>query len=186
MSKVKSGGGIENELKYVLDLEGIDKVLTHAEKTIEIKQGYLLQSPGKSARIRESISTTISYEFTFKQKISPGVCVELDNSLTKEMFLKLSGFANCWVNKTRVNIQGWDIDIFRDQYRTPYFLMAEYEMPEKQKLPEQVLPLVREFLIYPVPRGDCRFSSKKLSDKKYSKKLLKKIYSDKINRETFK
>ncbi len=177
MSKPKVGGGIENELKYVLDLSGVSRVLLAADKIIEIKQGYLLRTPGKSARIRESIySDHTSYEFTFKQKIAPGIAVELDNSLSTEMYNKLSSHAVGWVRKTRAVISGWDVDIFRDSYDgKPYFLMAEIEMPENQKIPNALLPVVRDLLVHPVDRGDCRFSSRKLGDIKYAKKLLKKI-----------
>jgi len=176
MSKSKTGGGIENELKYVLDLGGAKKVLDSADKLIEIRQAYLFRSAGKSARIRESkVNGQINYEFTFKQKIAPGISVELDNQISQEMFSRLSIHAVGWLRKTRAVISGWDIDVFRDQLGTPYFLMAEIEMPENQKFPNAVLPLVGELLMYSVTRGDGRFSSRKLGNIKYAKKLMRKI-----------
>jgi CYTH domain-containing protein len=176
MSKSKNGGGIENELKYVLDLSGVGRVLESAHKIIEIRQGYLLQGIGNSARIRQSsTSEGTTYEFTFKQKIKPGVCIELDNHLSKEMYQRLVPNAFAWVMKTRVVVDGWDIDIFRDSYGQPYFLMAEIEMPENQEVPKSLIPVVRDFLVYSVTRGDGRFSSRKMGNIKYAKKILRKI-----------
>lgn len=164
---------VENEVKFVLDLKASPIVKAQADKLLRIRQGYL--SCG-SARIRESVENNQPhYQFTYKQKVSPGVAIEIEKDLNKETFDRLSRHAKNWLSKIRAKIDGWDIDTFVDPVGTPYFCLAEIELPEHKKRPDELLEVVRSFLLLEVPRGDSRFSSKKLSDRPYAQNLYRKL-----------
>lgn len=163
---------IENEVKFALDLEAVDTIrsLTSLQ---HIRQGYLQCG---AARIRETREDNrIRHQFTYKQKVSPGVAIEIERDIPKETWDRLVPHAKNWLNKSRAKHQGWDIDIFVDPIGMPYFCLAEIELPENQKRPNELIEVVRSFLLFEVPRGDGRFSSKKLSDRPYAQRLYRKL-----------
>lgn len=51
--------------------------------------------------------------------------------------------------------------------------IAEIELPENKKEPDEIPEIIKKNLIYEVPLTDSRFSNKLLGDPKYAIELLK-------------
>ena len=160
---------IENEVKYVLNL---DCPIDNAKRSI-IYQGY----DSNGARVRNQDE---KYTFNYKMKNETFI-EEFEIIISKEEFDRCYEHCVVKLKKIRFTIKDefsntWDIDFFYSGDEC-YFAMAECEMsnPYKQ-YPDKILPIVEEYCLYAVPRDDTRkFSSRKISDVDYAKKMMKDI-----------
>lgn len=161
---------IENEVKYVLSLDCPE---LYGEKKKIIQQGY----DNNGARLRKENNT---YSFNYKMKVDDFI-EEFEMDISKEEFER--GYTHCVnkLTKTRYTVKDeykntWDIDFFYSGDKL-YFAMAECEMADPtQEYPEKVIPIIEQYCIFRVPRTETRkFSSKKLSDVEYAKKMLETI-----------
>lgn len=165
---------IENEKKYIMNFHCESIVSNNSTKKTNIEQGYLVRKDGLTVRIRKSTDKyDTHYCFTLKQRVDNKI-VEIENEISKKDFNLLATKASAWVQKDRYYLDGnWVVDFFRN--KELYFVMAEIEMPEDVEEPDFIHPIVAQNLIYAVKKEDSRFSSKKLSDMEYAKKLLKEV-----------
>jgi CYTH domain-containing protein len=80
------------------------------------------------------------------------------------------------LKKIRYNIKTkegvWEVDYFKDNGEN-YFCLAEFEMPENKKEPKTIPEIIKKHMLFKVSEFDKRFSSRKIADIKYAKKLLK-------------
>jgi len=178
----------ENELKYLLHIDSEPQFEELARGTRHIRQGYLGFSKGMSLRIRETLWETDErdsdrYELTFKQKIKSRV-IEIEKKLDSRDFEDLWNIAINRLEKIRYDLHveddlgvshHWEVDAFKDHNHKTYIIVAEHEMPEDMDKPEFVPAIIKENLVYAVPRSDDRFASKKIADVKYAKKLYEKM-----------
>lgn len=166
---------IENERKIVLSLsDGLEKKMYKmADCILFIEQGYLVRNKGLTLRIRKQRDEDkIKYIFTMKKKVGKKV-IEIETKISEKDYKILSGEASGWVEKTRYVVGDWEVDFFKKI--NTYFVMAEIELDEDVEEPEYLPHFIEENMIYKVPRDDYRFSSKKLSNIEYAKKILEKI-----------
>jgi CYTH domain-containing protein len=167
---------IENEKKYVLRLETPEKKFHDAADLIEdIEQLYLVVSKRRSLRIRKTLAyknkwCEFRYTLTFKQDVGKKT-VEIETKLDQDDYRLLSRSAELKLRKWRYRLGDWEVDFFKSDNQT-YFVQAEIEMPVGQKKPNVIHPLVQENLVYAVKRGDGRFSSKKLGDFNYARRIM--------------
>lgn len=166
---------IENERKYVLNLQTSENDVKIVSDCIEhIEQSYLVSGKKQSLRIRKSIvGKNIIYKMTFKQTVAKKT-VEVETLISQKDYDMLYETSTSRLKKTRYRVGEWEIDFFKFKGEV-YFVQAEIEMPEDKKKPDKIIEIVSKNLLYAVKRSDCRFSSRKLSDPKYSKKLLETI-----------
>ena len=160
---------IENEVKYILDL---NCSFDDAKKSI-IYQGY----DKNGARVRNQNG---KYTFNYKMK-NQDFIEEFEMNITQEEFDRCYEYCVEKLKKIRFTIKDeylntWDIDFFYSREEL-YFAMAECEMNDPYKqYPDKILPIVEENCLYAVPRSETRkFSSRKLSDVEYAKKMLESI-----------
>jgi CYTH domain-containing protein len=169
----------ENELKYLLQADSENKFRksTCLSGIRHIRQGYLGFSKGMSLRIRETNDER--YELTFKQKVNNRV-VEIEKKINARDFEDLWSVSVNRLEKIRYDmrfldknsqVHMWEVDAFKDHDHNTYMMLAEHEMPEGVEEPNYIPSLIRETLVYAVPRIDDRFASKKIADVKYAKKL---------------
>lgn len=166
---------IENERKIVLQL-GLENDIPYiADKKFNIQQGYLLKNGGGlSVRIRQStLDDKTKRYLTVKQKIDKRI-VEIEKKIDIKDYEMLASLAVCWVNKIRYLVNDWEIDFFKRGEET-YFAMAEIELPEDVEEPEFIPYFIQDYLLYIVPQNDCRFSSKKLANYDYTRKLIEEL-----------
>jgi len=176
---------IENERKYVLRLNTSEKKISEASDFMEdIEQVYIMVGKKQSARIRlirlfrPDNWVEFKYTFTYKQDVGKKT-VEVETPLDPQDYLMLKKDAILKFRKRRYKIGGWEIDFFIDgapgEICKTYFVQAEIELPEHRRKPKEIHPLVKENLLHAVKRGDGRFSSKKLGDMKYARRLLQSL-----------
>lgn len=150
----------------------------------DIEQSYLICVKKQSARIRKSQASypdgtsKSTFTFTFKQDIG-NKTIEVETEIISQDYLLLKQGALLTFTKVRYDIDDWEIDYFKFNGKT-YFVQAEIELPEDCHKPKTIHPLVQKHLLHVVKRGDGRFSSKKLGDVKYAKKLLQTLLMEKV------
>lgn len=189
----------ENEKKFLLTLECEPKIKAHAELTgsmsWEISQGYL-STEATTVRLRHVINKPLgelyykkfrhpSYQnnerwwLTIKRFVNDR-CVEIENPIEQRDFSDLWTVATDKLIKTRYKIYDetvsdgqncWEIDFFRDQENSLYFVMAEIELPEGMAMPDKIPDFIWENLIYTVPLNDHRFMNTHLGDREYAVNL---------------
>lgn len=169
----------ENELKFLLNVECENEIEKNSISQKDIRQGYLVFSKGVSLRIRETFSSKDhrpKFELTFKQKVGNRV-IEIEKDIDHRDFNDLWEVSINKLEKIRYNIAHeenyWEVDAFKDHNHETYIIVAEHEMPEGKLYPESIPAIINDNLLYAVPLDDYRFSSKKLANLKYSKKLYK-------------
>jgi len=168
----------ENELKYVIATD-TEKQFAAVARPLHIWQGYPTAVRGMTVRIRRvNDGNKDCYLFTYKNNVGSRV-VEIETPIDLRDFNDL--WNQCLVRMEKVRYKygnpykGWEVDFFKDHHNHTYFAMAECEMPEGQKQPNYIPTLVQQHLIYAVPAGDERFSSKMIADPRYAKKLLEEV-----------
>jgi hypothetical protein len=136
----------------------------------------LCRAKGLTVRLRKQRNKKkYWYVMTVKTRVKADRVVEIEKSISEEDFDEMRSQASGWVTKTRYVVGLWEIDFFKNEKDETYFIMAEIELPDGVKKPSKVPALVTENLLYEVPIEDVRFSSKKLSDIDYARKLLDEI-----------
>lgn len=172
----------ENEKKFVLDISCSEKFLKLKKcKLLDVRQGYLMTGKGMSLRFRSVINkkkNKNSYFMTFKCNEGSRI-VEIEKKIDERDFNDM--WKNCMnkVYKTRIVLQGWEIDFFKDHDGNDYFVMAEFEMPEGQEKPENIPLFISQNLVFEVPLNDTRFSSKMISDVRHAKDLYNTLTKEK-------
>jgi hypothetical protein len=129
-------------------------------------------------RIREKCADcgTKSFSMTYKKNVGLRI-VEVETPIEERDFQDLWEVSKERLIKSRYDLNGWEYDFFLKSMK-PYFLLVEHEMPEGQVAPDTLPELVQKHLIFEVPLGDIRFSSRKLSDPAYAKDLYKTVLKD--------
>jgi len=130
--------GIEIERKFLIDFKKIESY----DKKIEIKQGYILNSPEKVVRIR--VADTHAF-LTIKGKNNGASRPEFEYEIPYDDAIELLKFANDnIIEKTRyilkINNDTWEIDKFHG--KNEGLVVAEIEIPSedyKIELPKWVL-----------------------------------------------
>jgi len=169
---------IENELKFVLKPE-IEKYLGDLPKW-KILQAYLPSPKDIAYRIRKSICKDrgIFNRLTIKYRNEDGTNTEFEFPIHSENdFVKLLSKATQSLTKNRFLLKtedhNWEIDVFHDN--TSYFWMAEVELPVGQAKPASIPSLIGDHLVYEVLLTDSRFSSRKISNVAYARKLFTEV-----------
>ena len=187
---------VENELKFVLNLEAEHFFKPRALRMHRIKQGYLSFSDSvflQSTRIRSKNTLSpglgwdkFEFTFTYKQEVYKEI-IEIEKTIEKEDFDKLWSLDKfrCFnkLIKTRFDCYFdsflWEIDAFQDETGETYFLMAEHEMPAGQEKPLNIPSIIFDNLVFQVPREDARFSSKNLAEIDPAKQLYSELIGKK-------
>jgi CYTH domain-containing protein len=162
---------IENELKYVLSNgDDLETCLSRTMIPQRLEQAYL----GTSARIRRIDGGNCL--FTYKHRLADASSVEIESPIDQQSFSLLLQDCGRSLRKHRYKLRDgavlWDVDFFKSNADgTNYFAMAEAEMPAGMLQPSGIHPLIREHLLFAVPRHDRRFSSFRLTDEAYARSL---------------
>jgi CYTH domain-containing protein len=162
---------IENEVKYVLcNGDDLESSLSRTMVPQRLEQAYL----DGSARIRRIDEEACV--FTYKHRLEDGSSIEIESPIDARSFDLLRRECSNSLRKHRFKLRDgpilWDVDFFKSGTDgTSYFAIAEAEMPVGMIRPASVHPLVREHLLFAVPRHDRRFSSFRLTDEVYARSL---------------
>lgn len=164
---------IENERKYLLNINSLDEISNISSTKLEIKQGYL----SKEARIRQVNDEITSFYFTYKQLIDNNL-IEVETEISEKDFLTLwkSISKKHKLEKIRYKIDQCEIDYFYNNGKV-YFAMAEIELPENQEEPTAIPDFIKKHVIHNVAKHDIRFCNANLTLKK-SKKLYKEFKNE--------
>jgi predicted CopG family antitoxin len=168
----------ENEVKVVLscgDPEAALVELKGRNRFSHVIQGYLERGE-TTCRVR-FISTSDGARFhklTVKREVNKRL-IEIETEIDERDFNDLWTVCKGKIHKVRVYVEDWEIDFFLDQEGVIYFVLAEHEMPEGQEDPTSLTGFVRDHLLYEVPRGDKRFSNRKLGKVKYARELFQEL-----------
>jgi len=168
----------EHEFKFVLNLEGEDEIAAACDKWEPIRQGYLYVAKGVSHRVRASGTSKPKYTMTFK-KNTKGRTVEVETDLDARDFNDLWPDTIQRLHKVRHYLRHrhwvYEIDSFKDYLNRTYFLMAELEMPEGHKPPENLPAVLTKHLLLRVPLTSCQFASKLIADPRYATDLYQRL-----------
>ncbi len=108
-----------------------------------------------------------------------GKIVEIETYIGEDDFRRLWTLRQESLQKVRYSWPdgrfGWDVDFFKSQDGTTYFAMAEVEMPDGDVQPPPLPPRLAPHVLYPVPNGDPRFSSKRLASRPHAEALMKEF-----------
>ena len=163
---------IENELKYVLsDGDALEARLAGKMAPQRIEQAYL----AAGTRIRRLDGECCM--FTYKHRLPDGTSVEIETAIEARFFDLLERDCQRRLRKHRYKLPAgavrWDIDFFKSPADgSTYAAVAEAEMPVGMARPAEIHPALSRHMLFPVPRGDRRFSSFLLSDEGYARGLL--------------
>jgi CYTH domain-containing protein len=170
---------IENERKFVLLDDGkLESQLAHVPGVTKsfLRQAYLDVS-GMRIRSLESDGQK-RYVFTYKREID-GQVVEIETDIGVADFERLWSQRRETLQKARYSWDDgrfhWDVDFFKTGEGRTYFAQAEVEMPEQDRTPPPLPPLLAGHLLATAPAGDPRFTSKRLADPAHAERLLADI-----------
>jgi CYTH domain-containing protein len=170
---------IENEWKFVLENDGeLEPRLAQAPGVTRglIVQAYL-DTPGVRLRVVE-LGGKRHHIFTYKRPID-GEVVEIETYISADDFQRLWKLRKETLQKVRYSWPdghfGWDVDFFKAADGSTYFAMAEVEMPAGDLRPPPPPPRLAPHVIFAVPYGDSRFTSKRLADRAHAEALLAEI-----------
>jgi CYTH domain-containing protein len=185
---------IEKERKFVIRVDSEEEISKLARCKKLIKQGYLCSANGTTVRIRSEDAK--NFILTVKSKVH-GYCIEMETGIAwKDFNLLWFGPTTNKLTKYRYVIPfvpdvakdrgattstcKWEVDYFKDEENNNYIAVAEYEYSEfasfdfwMPKLPDWI----ERNLLYAVPEGDNKWSSKNLADKETALELLESINS---------
>jgi CYTH domain-containing protein len=170
---------IENERKFVLDDDGrLEQQLAAAPGVTRslLRQAYLDVS---GLRIRSiEAADTKRHVFTYKRLID-GQVVEIETDISPADFERLWSQRRENLQKARYSWNDerfhWDVDFFKTTDGRTYFAQAEVEMPEQDREPPPLPPLLAGHLLAMAPAGDPRFTSKRLANQAHAEKLMADI-----------
>jgi CYTH domain-containing protein len=170
---------IENERKFILDDDGrLEMRLAQAPGVTRsiVVQAYL-EAPGLRLRAIDSDGRT-RHIFSYKREIE-GKVVEIETDIDPADFRRLWMVRRETLQKVRYSWPDgrfhWDVDFFKTSEGRTYFAMAEVEMPEGDTLPPEVPPRLSANLLGVAPRGDPRFTSKRLANHEHAERILAEI-----------
>lgn len=185
---------VENELKYILRLD--DDLQYQARESglpYKIEQGYVLKENGVSIRLRKVLEGRTGYthhymQTKFKRKAGKKGVIEISSEISPSDFEELWSMTQGRVSKIRYTIPGsydeggelkevWEVDFFKcpESGRT-YLIVAEIEYSEHRDAPLTPKPqFIEENIVYSVPRGDGRFSNRKLGNTEYATQLYESL-----------
>ena len=170
---------IENERKFVLEDDGtLETRLAQAPGVTRnlLRQAYLDVS-GLRIRAVEADGTK-RHVFTYKRDVD-GQVVEIETDISAADFDRLWSQRRETLQKLRYSWTDgrfhWDVDFFKTDEGRTYFAQAEVEMPEQDKEPPPLPPLLAGHVLAMAPAGDPRFASKRLADRAHAEKLLADI-----------
>ncbi len=172
---------IENERKFVLkddgDLEA--RLATRAGVTRSyLRQAYLDVSGMRIRSVQEG--GAMRYVFTYKRPVD-GQIVEIETEISAVDFERLWSQRRETLQKLRYSWTDapfhWDVDFFKTDGDSTYFVQAEVEMPEGQVEPPPLPPDLADHLLGIAPAGDPRFASKRLASQAHAEQLLADITS---------
>jgi len=170
---------IENERKFVLLDDGrLEQQLAHALGVTKsfLRQAYLDVS-GMRIRSLEADGRK-RYVFTYKREVD-GQVVEIETDINVEDFDRLWSQRRETLQKARYSWTDgrfhWDVDFFKTAEGRTYFAQAEVEMPEDDRPPPPLPPLLAGHLLATAPAGDPRFTSKRLADQAHAERLLTEL-----------
>ena len=168
---------VENEVKYILKLDGLYNFVDNYWSASMITQYYL----PNGIRIRStSIEENISYTINTKKLRPDYSFMELEYPIDKEVYELLhSQQATIGLTKIRytklVNDELWSIDFLLNQENL-YFVIAECEMPETRIIPNNIPAIVLNNLVYAVSRREqADYSNYCLANISYATNLLERI-----------
>lgn len=171
---------IENERKFVL--EATDGTLeARLGSTPDVKRSYLrqayLEAPGLRIRAIEAVDGT-RHIFGYKRTVEDQI-VEIETEISRTDFERLWTLRCETLQKARYAWADgrfhWDVDFFKTDRGETYFAMAEVEMPETETVPPTLPAVLAPHLLLLAPRGDPRFTSKRLADSPHAERLLADI-----------
>lgn len=168
---------IENERKFVLDdISGALEARLAAGPGVTrlfLRQAYL-EASGLRIRLIEGTAGT-RHIFSFKREVE-GQMVEIETDISKVDFDRLWKIRRETLQKARYSWPDghfhWDVDFFKTDDGRTYFALAEVEMPEDATTPPPPPPSLAPHVLLLAPRGDPRFTSKRLSDQGHAERLL--------------
>lgn len=170
---------IENERKFVLENDGrLEPRLAQAPGVTRglIVQAYL-ESPGVRLRVVE-LAGRRHHIFGYKRPVD-GKTVEIETYISENDFRRLWTLRKETLQKVRYSWPdgrfGWDVDFFKRTDGSTYFVMAEVEMPEIDSVPPPLPPRLAPHVLFSVPFGDARFTSKRLANRQNAESLLAEI-----------
>jgi CYTH domain-containing protein len=170
---------IENERKFVLLDDGkLEQQLAHAPGVTKsfLRQAYLDVS-GMRIRSLEADGRK-RYVFTYKREVD-GQVVEIETDINVEDFDRLWSQRRETLQKARYSWNDdrfhWEVELFKTAEGRTYFAQAEVEMPEDDKAPPPLPPLLAGHLLATAPAGDPRFTSKRLADQAHAERLLAEL-----------
>lgn len=165
----------ENEIKIVLSGYAELETLLTPFGWEDITQGYL--NPGNRVRRITDPNGQDAYVFTFKQRMANGHNLEIESSISADLFEEAWPYTIERLTKRRITIEHhdlkWDIDFYR--WKQPYFVLAEVEMPPHMERPATILPYLQKYLVYEVPRDDGRFAARRLADETHVLVVAKEL-----------
>jgi len=167
---------IENERKFVLTNDGqLEPLLAQAPGVTRglIVQAYL-ETPGVRLRVVE-LAGRRHHIFTYKRPVE-GKVVEIETYIGEDDFRRLWSLRQETLQKVRYSWPdgrfGWDVDFFKSKDGATYFAMAEVEMPDGDVQPPPLPPRLAPHVLFTVPKGDPRFSSKRLASRSHAEALM--------------
>jgi len=167
----------ENEAKFVLGLDCEEIVKKASKKWLFLSQAYLEHSHVRVRSIHTKNKKPV-FQLCYKHH-TPSRLIEIETDIDNRDFSELWQAANGKMKKTRYEIGAgnnlWVVDFFKTEKGKTYFVQAEHEMPEAQLKPKKIPDIIRQNLVYEVPRSDGRFTSRKLWNVEYAKKLYQVV-----------
>lgn len=167
---------IENERKFVLELESkLERRLAAAPGVVcsFLRQAYL-DASGVRIRAIENGGRT-RHIFTYKRSVDDQM-VEIETEISPIDFERLWKLRRETLQKMRYSWRDgrfhWDVDFFKRDDGSTYFALAEVEMPETDTVPPPAAGILAPHVLLLAPRGDERFTSKRLSNRDHAERLL--------------
>ena len=160
---------IENELKYVL--RGWSGLVAEIFRMpgaacAVLDQAYL--SPETRIRRTAPVEGEPSHVLGFKRRLPDGTSIDVSGAISGDQFDLLWSVASERLRKTRMSFSdgevSWDVDFFDGPTGAVTIVVAEAEMPPEMERPPRLPRCVAGRVALAVPRGDGRFSARKLSD----------------------
>jgi len=170
---------IENERKYVLEKDDALEARLGAAPGVKrcfLRQAYLEASGLRIRSIEEAGRTR--YIFSFKQPVDDQM-VEIETDIARADFERLWKLRREALEKARYAWNDgrfhWDVDFFKTPDGRTYFSLAEVEMPEGDTQPPPPPDILAGHVLLLAPRGDPRFTSKRLADRGHAERMLAEI-----------
>lgn len=145
----------------------------------EMEQCYL-KGGGRVRALRTNNTNNMTYEFCYKEPIKKGEGnIEFELPISEKDFILSKKVSDVILTKNRYKIVldnfVWEVDIFLNKGES-YFNLVEVEFTKEGIEPStNNLPSIIKNNIILKTLDDDRFTSKKLANVKYAKKLYKNI-----------